>query len=157
VASGAGPQRLWLRTLDKTADNRSIGFFASDELYRVDIAGGAPVELAKTPGQPRGGSWNAGGIILFAPNASSPLWRIPALGGDPVPVTRLDRPRQASHRFPQFLPDGNHFLFFVAGDPDVAGIYLGALDGREPKRLLSTDVAGAYLQPDHVIFMRQGT
>src|SRR5206468_3093618 len=93
----------------------------------------------------------------FAPNASSPLWRIPALGGDPVPVTRLDRPRQASHRFPQFLPDGNHFLFFVAGDPDVAGIYLGALDGREPKRLLSTDVAGAYLQPDHVIFMRQGT
>jgi serine/threonine protein kinase len=59
VASGDGPQRLWLRALDKTdaqplagteganypfwsPDSRSIGFTATGKLQRIDIAGGAP-------------------------------------------------------------------------------------------------------------------
>src|SRR5207253_5363539 len=59
VASGDGPQRLWLRPLDNTeaqpmpgtdgadypfwsADSRSIGFTAAGKLKRIDIAGGSP-------------------------------------------------------------------------------------------------------------------
>jgi len=172
VVSGSGPRRLWLRLLDKTdaqplpgtdgayypfwsADSRSIGFFALGKLYRTDIAGGTPQELAKVA-QGRGGSWNADGTILFA-GASGPLWRITASESQPVAVTRLDPPRQNGHRLPQFLPDGNHFLFYTTGDSEGAGIYLGALDGREPKRLMPADVAGAYLPPGRLVFMRQGT
>ena len=46
----------------------------------------------------RGGTWNADGVILFAPSSTSPLFRVPASGGAPVAVTTLDR--QLGHRFP---------------------------------------------------------
>jgi serine/threonine protein kinase len=173
VASGDGSQRLWLRSLDKTdaepipgtegadlpfwsADSRSIGFFASSKLYRVDISGGVPQPLANVASSARGGAWNADGTILFAPSTASPLLRIDARGGEPVVVTRLDPPRKIGHRFPQFLPDGRHFLFYTTGDPEASGIYLGALDEVEAKRLTPADVAGSYFAPDRVVFIQQG-
>src|SRR2546425_224938 len=83
VAFSDGRRTLWLRTLNKTdarpipgtegaefpfwsADSRSIGFFASSKLYRIDIAGGPPQVLANAVSA-RGGAWNAAGVILFAP------------------------------------------------------------------------------------------
>ncbi|PYS06029.1 MAG: hypothetical protein DMG17_33165 [Acidobacteria bacterium] len=73
AASGDGPQRLWLRSLDQTdahplpknetaeypfssKDSRSIGFFASGKPYRVDISGAQLQALAEAP-QGRGGTW----------------------------------------------------------------------------------------------------
>jgi Tol biopolymer transport system component/tRNA A-37 threonylcarbamoyl transferase component Bud32 len=172
VAAGDGPRRLWLRPLDETdaqpiagtegaeypfwsADSRSIGFFASNKLYRIDLAGGQPQFLANAPSG-RGGAWNADGTIVFAAAATSALSRIRASGGDPAPVTRLDSRQQTSHRFPQFLPDNHHFLFYAQGSPETSGIYLGSLDSGEPKRLTASETAGAYLQPDWVVFVRQG-
>jgi eukaryotic-like serine/threonine-protein kinase len=137
-------------------DSRSIGFFASTKLYRVDIAGGPPQVLA-TAGRGFGGTWNADGVILFGGANGSSLARVGASGGDPVPVTRLISPRQSRHSFPQFLPDGRHFLFMATStSPEVQGIYLGSIDREEPKRLTASDTAGAYLPPDRLIFMRQG-
>ena len=70
-------------------------------------------------------------------------------------VTRIQS-SQVGHRFPQFLPDGHHFLFLAYGGTESGGIYLGALDGGEPKRLTEADSFGAYLNPDRVVFVRQG-
>ena len=64
---------------------------------------------------------------------------------------------QSSHRFPEFLPDGKRFLFYVQSTPEIQGVYLGSLDGGEPKRLTAADSAGAYLQPDHLVLFRHGT
>lgn len=173
VAAGDGPSRLFLRALDKTeaqpmagtnaaefpfwsADSRSIGFFAASKLYRIDIADGPPQVLANAP-RGDGGAWNVEGTILFTPSSASPLSRIAASGGDPVAVTQLDPSLHTSHRFPQFLPDGRHFLFYAnSASPEARRIYLGSLDGGEPKRLTAADTAGAYLHPDRVIFVRQG-
>jgi Tol biopolymer transport system component len=172
VARGdGGPDRLWLRPLDKTdaqpmpgtdgahlpfwsPDSRSIGFFAFGKLYRIDIAGGPPQALTDA-GTPRGGSWSRDGVIVFAPG-SSPLLRIAASGGEPAPVTKLDAPLQTFHNAPHFLPDGRHFLFHSLVSPEGAGIYLGSLDGGEPKRLAASDTGAAYLTPDRVAYMRQG-
>jgi hypothetical protein len=63
---------------------------------------------------------------------------------------------QGSHRFPQFLSDGRHFLFFAQTNPDAQGIYLASLDGSDAKRLLAAETAGAYIQPGFLIFNRQG-
>jgi len=171
VASGNGPQRLWLRALDRTdaqplegtegaelpfwsADSRSIGFFASGRLNRIDLGGGPAQALANAP-QGRGGTWNADGVILFGPTSLSPIFRVAASGGDASAVTQLDSLR-GSHRYPQFLPDGRHFLFYLQGIPEKSGIYLASLDGGEPKRLTTADTAGVYLRPDRVVFVRQG-
>jgi Tol biopolymer transport system component len=173
VASGDGPRRLWLRALDKveaqpmpgtdgadlpfwSADSRSVGFFAASRLYRIDIGGGPPQMLA-TAAAGRGGSWNAEGTILFSPNSNSPLLSIKSSGGEPTEVTQLNLPRVTGHRFPQFLPDGRHFLFFApTGSPEATGIYLGSLDGGAPKRLTGADSGGQYLEPDRIAFVRQG-
>jgi serine/threonine protein kinase len=175
VASGSsdGVDRLYLRSFgDSDAepiagtegasepfwspDSRSVGFFAAGKLWRIDIGGGSAQALAAAA-LPLGGAWSASGTILFAPNSVSGLFAVPASGGDVVPATRLDAPRQTNHRRPAFLPDGRQFLFYgAASDPNVAGLFLGSLDGRTPTRLTPADSSGAYLAPDRILFLQQG-
>ena len=171
VASGDGPQRLWVRTLDSvesrplagtdgadfpfwSPDSRSVGFFSTGKMYRVDVSGGTPQALAAAP-LGFGGSWSADGTILFATLFNGPLFRVAASGGDAVAVTKVAPPLQIAHRFPQFLPDNQHFLFYVVGAPDTSGIYLGSLDGTDPHRLAAADSPAAFLRPDFVVFVRQ--
>jgi eukaryotic-like serine/threonine-protein kinase len=171
-SSSDAAQRLYLRALDNivaqpmagtdgarhpfwSPDSRSIGFFAAEKLYRIDISGGPPQPLAAAA-LPQGGAWNADGTILFAPNTVSALLQVPASGGAPVAATQLDSPRQKSHRFPSFLPNGRQFLFHAEGEPDVSGIYLGSLDGTPWKRLTAANSAAAYLPSDHVVFVQEG-
>ena len=161
VASGDGSPRLWLRSLaTPTAqplagtegarypfwapDGRSVGFFARGMLKLVDLGGGLSHPLTATPSA-RGGTWNSAGVIVFAPTGNSPLMRVPASGGDAVAVTVLG-PGQQSHRWPQMLPDGHRFLFYTqASTSEVAGIYLGFLDGTAPTRLTGSDSHAVYL------------
>src|SRR5262249_17045022 len=84
-----------------------------------------------------------------------PLSRVQATGGEPVVVTRLDPRRQTQHRHPRFFPDGRHFLFYVDGTPEASGIYLGSIDGGQPKRLTASDTVGAYLGPGIIAFVHQ--
>ena len=62
-------------------------------------------------------------MILFGVSSAGIL-RIPASGGE---VTRATQPgpQQTNHRFPQFLPDSRHFLYFSQGSSETQGIYLG--------------------------------
>jgi serine/threonine protein kinase len=176
VAQVQGKSQLWLRPLDSVTarplpasegalfpfwspNSASIGFFADGRLKRLDIAGGPASTLAPAPA-PRGGTWNQDDTIVFAPNSQfdTALYRIPATGGVPIPITSLE-PRQANHRFPQFLPDGRHFLYGVmSGRPDVQGIYAGSLDRGAGKRLLDGLPQNvAYVPPGFLLFVRQGT
>ncbi len=162
AADSDGASRLWLRPLAGTSaqplagtegatwpfwspDGRSIGFVAENTLKRLDLAGGAPQTLATVTGG-AGGTWHTDGVILFASNTTGlPLMRVAATGGAAVPVTQVEG--ASSHTAPQFLPDGR-YLCYVAGGTDVQGIYLGALDGRAPTRLVAADAGGVYL-PSH--------
>ena len=170
AASGEGPQRLWLRRLDMTTaqpmagtegarypfwspDGRSVGFLANNTLKRMDIGGGSPQTLAS--GVAWGGAWGPDGTILFTGGTAGPLFRVPASGGQPTVVTKLDR--QLVHRFPQFLPGGKQFLFYAQGSAETSGIYLGSLDSSEVKRLTASDIAGAYSSNGYLLFIRAGT
>jgi dipeptidyl aminopeptidase/acylaminoacyl peptidase len=80
--------------------------------------------------------------------------RVPATGGvaTPVPGAGFGSPR-----FPEFLPDGRRFLFFMrwtSGDRD--GVYLGTLDTPEIRRLLRVDTAVSYAPPGYLLFASQG-
>src|SRR5262249_48134509 len=121
------------------------------KLYRTEIAGGAPQEIANAP-QGRGGSWNQDGVIIFAPTLEG-LKRGRASGGQPEPLTKVDPPRSINHRNPCFLPDGRHFLFFAQGQN---AIYLGTLDGANSTQLIRNDTAGAFVPPDRLLYVKQG-
>jgi eukaryotic-like serine/threonine-protein kinase len=119
---------LWVRRLDTaearlipgtehawapfwSPDSRSVAFFAAGSLKRVDLAGGPARTIAGVT-DPRGGTWNADGLIVFAPHPDDGLYTVPAEGGALARLTSLDAERQeVSHRWPHFLPDGRHVLF----------------------------------------------
>jgi eukaryotic-like serine/threonine-protein kinase len=81
-------------------DGRSIGFFASGKLKKIETAGGQPVTLADAP-IGRGGSWNRDGVIIFTPTPPSPLNRISSAGGEATAISSVD---QARGEFPRMFP-----------------------------------------------------
>ena len=103
---------------------------------------------------PRGGSWSADSVILYAPTVLGPLWQVADSGqGAPIRVTRLELPDRGAHLFPQFLPDGHRFLFYVRGNPDDQGIHLGSLGSEKTTRLTAAATAGAYLAPGWLLVL----
>jgi Tol biopolymer transport system component len=168
------PPQLWVRELDAltaepmagtqgaeypfwSPDSESIGFFATGALKRVDL-GGAPPRVLAAAEHGRGGAWNRDGWILFAPHTQGGLYRVAAGGGDATPLTRLDMSHhQASHRWPQFLADDRHFIYFVQSTPPEAhGIYLSDLDAAEPRRLVTSGLSAAFVAPDRLLFVADG-
>ena len=170
-----GKVLLWVRALDSltahplagtedsslpfwSPDSRFIGFFSKGKLRKIEVTGGPVQTLCDAP-DPRGGTWNADGVIVFAPKGGDVLYRVAAAGGTPVPLTSLDTSRkETSHHHPRFLPDGRHFLY-LANTPqrESAGIYVGSLDKQVPKLLVNTDASAAYAPPGYLLFLRDRT
>ena len=99
-----------------------------------------------------GGSWNGAGDIVFGTDQG--IMRVSSAGGTPQPVTRVDRSRgDLSHRFPAFFADGRRFVYTAVGATgERSGIFLGSLDGGEPRRLLS-DVSNSVPSDEEVLLV----
>ena len=132
-------------------NSRAIGFFIARSkggVFRADLAGGEPVRLGDAG--PRGGDWNRDGLILFTNSVSSGkpggLYRVAAAGGAPERVTTLDSSAgENAHYWPQFLPDGKHFLFLVRGaQPEKNAIYIGSLDDAPAQSKRVRVIASSY-------------
>ena len=138
-------------------NSREVGFFAGGKLKKVDIAGGQPVTLADAP-VPRGGSWNQDGLIIFTPAPPAPTLRVSAAGGAATPLNSVDMERGEYPRsFPQFLPDGRHYLFLSGGSRKVGTRLIGvaSLDSPEVKTILTTDFTALYAKPGYLLFRRE--
>ena len=179
AADATGASTLWVRALDSLAarslpgtdnarypfwspDNGSLGFFADGKLKRIDVAGGPAIALCDSP-DPRGGTWNDDGAILFEPQYREPIFRVSASGGSPIRVTRLDPARrETTHRWPFFLPDGKHFLYFSGShqtgtDSDLDAIFVGSLDSAERPKLLVHARSRAEYASGRILYVRQKT
>ncbi len=152
VATADGESRLWLRSLESglsrafagtdgatlpfwSPDGQSVAFFADDKLKRLDIDSGSVQTLTIASGG-GGGTWNGENVILFA-TLGNPISRIAAAGGDPVHLSGLAL--RGSDFLPSFLPDGRRFLYYVRGNPELRGVYVGVsrreTDAPAPVRL----------------------
>src|SRR5262249_10579329 len=123
-------------------DSKSVAFFAKGKLQKIDLDSTRATTIAENV-DGRGGTWSRSGTILFAPSSTSGLARVAATGGEPIAVTRLGGDQQ-SHRFPWFLPDGDHFLYYVQGTH--RGIYIATLDGKLNRRLTDSGNGGVFAQ-----------
>jgi serine/threonine protein kinase len=179
VALGSdGKTALWVRALSASgaqqlngtegasfpfwsSDSRQIGFFADARLKTVDVASDA-VQVLCDALFAWGGTWNRDGTIVFGPDLRGPLYRVPASGGAPAPVTRIVRKGSIqTDRWPFFLPDGKHFLYFAdwssPADPQGDGIYIGSLDAGEGK-LVSAELQGnVFFASGHLPYVRART
>jgi Tol biopolymer transport system component len=171
TGSSSDAERLYLRAMNQTEarplagtagarfpfwspDSRSLGFFASEQVFRIDIAGGPAQPLAPAV-NPQGGAWSGDGTIVFAPTTVTPLFRVPASGGKLTAATALESPSQTNHRRPFFLPLTRQFLFHATG-PGQSAVYLGSLDTTMLKRVMPTNSSAQMLAPDHIVFAEQG-
>lgn len=169
VSEENGVERLWIRRLDDTIarpiagtdeamypfwspDGRSVGFFAQGKLKVADLSDGTLRTLADAS-SPLGGTWNADGVILFAPALRGPLMRVSSSGGPSVAATQGN-----GDRWPQFLPDGRRFLYFAVQDfePRGGGTYLGVLDGSESRKVIGSQSAAYYAHPDSLFSVEAG-
>jgi Tol biopolymer transport system component len=169
---GDGKQLLWVRPLQAaasqplggtegatypfwSADSRFIGFFATGKLKKIEASGGPAQPLCDAV-DGRGGTWNREGTIVFAPIYNGPLYQVSAQGGTPVQLTELDPAGETSHRWPQFLPDGRHFLYFARNvAAEVASTYVGSIDRTERKQLLRNRSNLVYGPPGYLLFVRE--
>jgi Tol biopolymer transport system component len=135
-------------------DGRWIAFFSRSDgtLKRVPVEGGAPLTICRSLNG-KGGSWGRDDVIVLAPSAGTALFRVPAAGGEPQPVTQLSD-RFNSHRHPRFLPDGRRFLFLARAPRDENAVFLGSLDGTPPREVLRS-VGQAEYASGQLVFVRE--
>ena len=138
-------------------DSRWVAFFAGDTLKKIAVAGGPPQALCPAP-RARGGTWNRAGVVLFSADAGNVdrLQQVADNGGTPAVVTPLALPKIVIQRWPHFLPDGRHFLFFgSARQAETDGVYVGSLDEAGSTRLVAGFTEARY--SDGVLFFVRDT
>ncbi len=137
-------------------DGRSLGFFAAGKLRTVNVASGAVETLCDAP-LARGGAWGKGYIVL-QPRSLGPLMKVPERGGELSATTVVDSASgESGHRFPSFLPDGEHFLYSVL--PSMNGVHtiaVGSLAGAPGKRVARAVSGATYAAPGYLLFGHQG-
>jgi Tol biopolymer transport system component len=98
------------------------------------------------------------GLIIFAPKTGAALERVREDATDVAQVTTLADAAEIDHRFPQFLPDGRLFIWFVrSSDPAKEGIYLGSLDSSERTLLVASRSSAQHAEPGRLLYVVQGT
>ena len=175
----AGKTLLWVRPLNAltgqalngtedasfpfwSPDSRFIGFFAGGKLKKIEASGGPPQTLCDAAGG-RGGTWNDKGTIVFCPSGGPfSLFRVSAAGGVPVIITKLDSSRnETSHRWPCFLPDGDHFLYTTrtttGGVGEGDAIFVASLDTTFTPQVLIRSGSSVGYANGHLLFAREQT
>ena len=180
------PDQLWLRrtdTIDVTPvagsesiagaqmpqspfwspDSEHLAFFVQDaargsRLKIVNLQSGSTQFVCELPSNNPAGSWNRDGVILVSSQESKGIQRVPAAGGPAVTVTTLDASRQEiAHLWPQFLPDGRHFIYqSQTTDRREWSIFVGSLDSPDRRKLVQAEYARV-AAPNLVLFVRDET
>jgi len=170
VAVKDSHRSIWLRTLSTgeaksisgtedgyapfwSPDSRFLAFFANSKLQKVAIDGGPPESICDAD-DARGGSWGSKNVIVFTPTRFSAIFSVPAAGGTPVQVTEMVN--ALSHRWPQFLPDGEHFLFVSSPSgsaSNASNVLIGSIKNKDTKVAVASPYNAEYAD-GYLFFMR---
>jgi Tol biopolymer transport system component/DNA-binding winged helix-turn-helix (wHTH) protein len=171
TAGSSGSYQLFLRRMDQfeatpisgthgghgpffSPDGRSVAFFHEGALKRVSLDGGPAATIASAPGG-FGGVWLEDGTIVFAPEATGGLTRVPAEGGTPSP---LPRPTLGcGYRWPSAAADGDTIIVtrWPSSVLSASVVALSLKHGTE-RVIAERATFGRYVPTGHVVFLRRG-
>jgi DNA-binding winged helix-turn-helix (wHTH) protein/Tol biopolymer transport system component len=170
--NSSGETALWLRALHSSElrrlertegaskpfwspDSGRLGFVRNGELTTVQLRDGALRTVASVGMSFAGATWAPDGTILFADWAKG-LYSVRVSGSEPTLVAALDQAaRDIALSWPQFLPDGRHFLYQVVSlDPSRTGAYVGDLDTHHSARILDTESPAMFAPPRHLLHVQ---
>ena len=140
-------------------DHRWVAFFAEGKLKKVPVEGGPPFTLCDAP-IGFGGSWGRDDTIVFSPATGSGLSRVPAAGGPPTRVTQVNAEKgEFSHRWPEWLPDGETVIFTIGtvGSWDDAQIVAQSVVSGRQTVLVRGGTNPRYLPSGYLMYAKGGT
>ncbi|MEO8499806.1 MAG: protein kinase [Vicinamibacteria bacterium] len=170
----SGTRQLWIRPLDAlearpvpgtegarrpiwSPDSRFLAFRADGKLRRVALSGG-PAQTICDLATASDGTWNSDGVILLDGQPGDPIWRVDASGGAATVELGIDSAKGITFvGWPEFLPDGRHFLYMTQGEGTERSLMVRALGAKEGKKLLSTSSKVAYAAPGFLVYVRDQT
>jgi Tol biopolymer transport system component len=121
-------------------DAQFLGYFANGKMWKIPAGGGSPQAIVTAAMDARGASWGSQNVIAYAPSSANGLYRVNAdgTGNAPLTIDLLVKSKADNHRWPMFLPDGKHLLYWSgkfsnnAIAPDT-GIYVTDLSGKQER------------------------
>ncbi len=134
-------------------DSRFIAFVAGGKLKKIALSGGPAQTLADAPSG-YDGSWSRNGLILFDGGANDPLMRVSAAGGVAAAEVRGD---SVAVGWPEFLPDGRHYLYVVVGGGTGGEIVVAKIGAKEVRRLGVKGSRVEYSPAGYILFVRDRT
>jgi eukaryotic-like serine/threonine-protein kinase len=177
TSAGEKTLSLRLRRLDQLdahpipgADNAAFPIFSPDGRWIAFTTASQPLQIRKIPVTGgtsilvgpgdfhAGGAWGGDDTIVFA--GPTGLMRLPASGGQPEPLTRLDAARgETAHVRPQFLPGGRRLLFTIVAGVSIENAAFAVLDLEmgTHERITRGGVNGRYVASGHLTFVRGST
>jgi serine/threonine-protein kinase len=174
TAESKGESRLFIRDLDNVAarpvagtegarspffspDGEWIGFFSSNRLFRVSVAGGSPLEICEVPALQAGATWVPNDTVYFF-SVDVGLFRVPATGGTREPLEVPHPPGATAYYmgWPIVLPSGAFMATAATRDgPRIATLPVGAREWRLLQELGEASPV-QYLQDGHLIYSQAG-
>jgi Tol biopolymer transport system component len=143
-------------------DSRSVVFLGGGKIRKIDLAAGLVQDICDFSADRRGfgGSWNREGTIVFHMGGLG-IYRVPANGGTPTPIPGFEKSEEVLKRWPQFLPDGKHFLYLATtAAKNLSEVMVGSIDGGESKHLFSSTSNALYAASlngeGQIVFSRDG-
>ncbi|PYQ65463.1 MAG: hypothetical protein DMF54_10995 [Acidobacteria bacterium] len=170
-----GKTRIWVRPLNALAaqplngtegsarpfwspDSRFLGFIAEGKLKKIEVTGGPAQKICDAP-TGADGSWSSQGVILFDGTGKDPIYRVPAGGGTPAVAVRTETSgKDGQVGWPEFLPDGRHFLFMAIGvKPEDSAYRVGSIDSTDSKPFAPAQTLVTFAPPGYLLFVRDKT
>jgi eukaryotic-like serine/threonine-protein kinase len=170
-----GKTLVWIRPLDTltahplagtdgaarpfwSPDSRYLAFMADGKLKKIDVNGGPAQKICDAPSG-ADGSWSGQGTILFDGRSGDPIQRVSAAGGTATVAVQADRSRkEADVGWPEFLPDGRHFLYLALGQsPEDTAYRIGTLDSNDTMPLIAAQTQVSFALPGQLLFVRDNT
>ncbi|NIR58677.1 MAG: hypothetical protein GWO02_03735, partial [Gammaproteobacteria bacterium] len=158
---GGEPELLVDQAVDNpvfSTDGTWVAYEQVGVLWKVPLAGGAPIRLAEVPSD-RGTTWLSDDSILVVPTAADGIFRVPPEGGELIPVTTL-REGEAAHRWQDVLPGETHVLFTADNDGvdwNDATIEVAEIATGERKVIARGGYYPRYVPTGHVLYASRNT
>src|SRR5262245_42743558 len=170
-----GKTRIWIRPLNAltsqplvgtegtrrpfwSPDSRFLAFVADGKLKKIDVTGGPPTKICDAP-TGVDGTWSPEGVILFDGTGTDPIHRVSAAGGTPVVAVKPDPAiKNFQIGWPEFLPDGRHFIYLAINQkPEDTGYRIASIDSSETKPFAPAQTMLAYAPQGYLLFVRDKT
>jgi Tol biopolymer transport system component/DNA-binding winged helix-turn-helix (wHTH) protein len=134
-----------------------VAFFGARKLQKVAVEGGAAIPLCDAPSG-SGGTWGADDSIIAALDLARGLFRVPAAGGTPQPLTdpREEPSGILMHRWPQALPGGKGVLFAATSASGQGSLRVLAPNGKL-RTVIENSTYGRFLASGYVVYRQRET